>query len=152
MTPIDTEENNQDKTARSTKRSKDNTEDVLESYTSIISMSTTESFYDVFSQNGILINHVDFKDIVEKYGDPCAVSPDGTKFLFKKHESTISNSSKNKSTVTQNNEKELINALMTVSILKLSIFGLTHIKDVCIMKELKNCLREERDPSQPPFI
>lgn len=40
---------------------------------------------------------------------------------------------------------------MTVSILKLNIFGFTHIKDVCILTELKNCLRDNKDPSQPIF-
>lgn len=41
---------------------------------------------------------------------------------------------------------------MRISILHLSIFGFTHIKDVCILTELKNCLREEMDPSHPKFI
>ena len=55
----------------------------VESYSAIVCMSITESEFDVYLQNGILINHYNFKEIVEKYGEPCAVSPDGTKFIFK---------------------------------------------------------------------
>lgn len=46
-------------------------------------MSIIENKFDVYIQNGIKINHVDYSDIVLKYGEPCAVSTDGTKFLFK---------------------------------------------------------------------
>lgn len=45
----------------------------------------------------------------------------------------------------------MIKDFMTVSILKLSIFGFTHVKDVCILTELKNCLRDAKDSSQPQF-
>lgn len=40
---------------------------------------------------------------------------------------------------------------MTVSIFKLSIFGLTHVKDVSIRVECKKCLKNNKDPSNPPF-
>lgn len=34
---------------------------------------------------------------------------------------------------------------MTISILQLSIFGFTHVKDIKIIAEMKSCLREELD-------
>lgn len=82
--------------------------------------------FDVYMQNGKLINQVFFHDIVAKYGEPFAVSVDGLKFLFKKPESMIlaDNAKLN------NTEKEMINSLMTIHIFKLSIFGFTHVKDI----------------------
>lgn len=47
--------------------------------------------------------------------------------------------------------KKLIKDYMTISILYLNIFGFTHVKDISIIAEMKTCLREERDPSQPKF-
>lgn len=41
---------------------------------------------------------------------------------------------------------------MTLSILKLTIFGFTHVKDINLLKELKNCIQEAKDPSQPEII
>ena len=41
---------------------------------------------------------------------------------------------------------------MTVTVMKLTIFGFTHIKDISIMNELKQCLRQQRDPSQPDIV
>lgn len=63
----------------------------LKTYTTIICMSITESMYNVYIQNGILINQVYFLDLVQRYGDPCSVSTDGTKFLFKHSQSSIVN-------------------------------------------------------------
>ena len=44
-------------------------------------------------------------------------------------------------------EKHIIKNYMKFSILNLSIFGFTHIKDVRILEEMKNCLRDAKDPS-----
>jgi len=46
----------------------------ISTFTSIISMKLTKSRYKVYSQNGILINVVDFSDLTKKYGGPVAVS------------------------------------------------------------------------------
>lgn len=63
----------------------------LQTFSAIISLSITESFFQVFIQNGILINTVNFKHVVHAYGDPCCVSTDGTKFIFKQPLSKIYN-------------------------------------------------------------
>ena len=38
----------------------------------------------MFHQNGILLNRVDFKSDVEKYGDLISTSQNGLNFIFKK--------------------------------------------------------------------
>lgn len=108
-------------------------------------LSTTEQSFDVFLQNGLLINHVDFSEDgsnMVQYGEPCGVSPDGTKFLFKKRESIIEDQA-------NDDDKKKIQDMMTVSVLHLSIFGLFHVKDVCIRTEMKKCLRKNsEDPNK----
>jgi len=52
--------------------------------TSIIAMNETEHKYYVYTQNGLLINRVDFKDLVNKYGEPVATSSNGLNFILKK--------------------------------------------------------------------
>lgn len=56
-----------------------------------------------------------------------------------------------KNNVQSQGEKQMVKDFCTVSILKLTIFGFTHVKDICILDNLKNCLNEERDPQQPQF-
>ena len=125
-------------------------ENSIKSFSAIVCMSITESEYDVYLQNGILINHVNFNDIVDLYGEPCAVSPDGQKFIFRHSESRLFNDQL-RTNVNMIDNKKLIKDYMTISILYLNIFGFTHVKDISIIAEMKTCLREERDPSQPKF-
>ena len=40
-------------------------------------MNETEHKYYVYQQNGLLINRVDFSDLVEQYGAPTSVSSNG---------------------------------------------------------------------------
>ena len=46
-------------------------------------MNETESKYYTYTQNGILINRIEFKDTVSKYGVPIAVSANGLCYIFK---------------------------------------------------------------------
>jgi hypothetical protein len=39
-------------------------------FTSIICVKTTEFKYYVYSQNGVLINRIDFSNLVDAYGHP----------------------------------------------------------------------------------
>ena len=56
---------------------------------SIISMKLNTFKYRVFSQNGIMMNQVNFSKQVAKYGQPMAVSPDGLNYLFKKSDDEL---------------------------------------------------------------
>ena len=110
----------------------------INTFTSIISMKLTNSRYKVYSQNGILINVVDFSDLTKKYGSPIAVSPDGLNFIFKKSEDEIDLRRKSTKDVTAT---ELIQDHFTLSVMSLSIFGLCHIKDINVYDAVKEYVR-----------
>jgi hypothetical protein len=112
-------------------------------------MSKSESMFDVYLLNGRLIKSVDFTDIMETYGEPSEVSPDGTIFVFMQPSKKFYSDDHVMTGAAKNQIKEY----MTVSILKLTIFGFTHIKDINILKEIKKCLMQEgHDPSQPDHL
>ena len=54
------------------------------SFTSIICMDITRYIYQVYSQNSILMNQVDFTNMVETYGQPIVTSNNGLVWIFKK--------------------------------------------------------------------
>ena len=56
----------------------------VQTFTSIICMNETEYKYYVYTQDGLLINRVNFQDKVEKYGPPFCTSGNGLNFIFKK--------------------------------------------------------------------
>ena len=93
----------------------------------------TNSKYKVYSQNGILINVVDFSDLTKKYGQPIAVSPDGLNFIFKKNEDEID---LQRQSVKNADEIELIRQNFTFSVMSLSIFGICHIKDINVYEAM----------------
>jgi hypothetical protein len=47
-------------------------------------MNETEHKYYVYTQNGLLVNRVNFTDLVNKYGEPVATSSNGLNFILKK--------------------------------------------------------------------
>lgn len=47
-------------------------------------MNTTEHKYYVYSQSGMLINRIDFKDKIENHGYPISTSSNGLNFIFQK--------------------------------------------------------------------
>lgn len=47
-------------------------------------MKITESKYYVYSQNGVLINRVDFGNLVDAYGEPVQTSSNGQVYILKK--------------------------------------------------------------------
>lgn len=56
---------------------------------SIVCMNITESKYYIFSERGLMINRVDFSQIMEQYLSIKAVSPNGRNFvLLKKKKKT----------------------------------------------------------------
>ena len=60
----------------------DNDGKCTQQFNSIVCMSKSESLLKVYLLNGRLIKSVDFSDIMDKYGEPTQVSPDGTVFVF----------------------------------------------------------------------
>lgn len=58
-------------------------------FTSIIAMNETEHKYYVYTQNGLLLNRVNFSDVVSKYGEPVSTSSNGLNFIFKKTPSKL---------------------------------------------------------------
>lgn len=98
-------------------------------FTSIISMKINAFKYRVFSQNGILMNQVNFIKQVKKYGQPIAVSPDGLNYIFKKTDDELDIlRSQGKL-----NEEQMIKMYFKFSVLSLTIFGMCHIKDVDLL-------------------
>jgi len=110
----------------------------ISTFTSIISMKLTKSRYKVYSQNGILINVVDFSDLTKKYGGPVAVSPDGLNYIFKRSEDEIDLRRKSTKDV---KGTELIQDHFTLSVMSLSIFGVCHIKDINVYDAVKEYVR-----------
>ena len=83
---------------------------------------------NVYLFNGRLIKSVDFTDIMEKYGEPTEVSPDGTIFIFMQPSTKFYDENMLTGAV-----KNQIKEFMTISLMKLTIFGFTHIKDINIL-------------------
>jgi len=52
-------------------------------------MNTTEHIYEVYTQNGMMLNRVDFKDKINDYGEPIATSSNGINFVFQRSIKTI---------------------------------------------------------------
>lgn len=48
-------------------------------------MNETEKKYYVYTQNGLMINRVDFSELTEKYGNPVSTSSNGLNFILKKN-------------------------------------------------------------------
>lgn len=53
-------------------------------FASIICLDLTNYDYEIYSQNGLMINKIDFSHLVEKYGVPMKTSNNGQNFIFKK--------------------------------------------------------------------
>ena len=62
---------------------------VLNSYSAIICLNLSESIFEVYSQNGLLLKQLDYTEHVSKYGEPIAVSNNGQNFIFKHSERTL---------------------------------------------------------------
>ena len=58
-------------------------------------MNTTEYKYYVYSQNGMVINRVDYSNIVKQHGIPVASSSNGLNFIFKKSLNQVEDQFKN---------------------------------------------------------
>ena len=96
---------------------------------SIISVKLSNFKYKIFSQNGILMNQVNFPKQVQRYGTPIAVSPDGLNYLFKKTDEDMDiryNQGKLK-------EEELVELYFKFSVVCLTVFGMCHIKDIDLL-------------------
>jgi len=61
----------------------------IKTFTSIICMNTTEHIYNVFTQNGMLLNKVNYADKINIHGEPLATSSNGVNFVFKRSLSVI---------------------------------------------------------------
>lgn len=98
-----------------------------ETFTSIICMNETESKYYVYTQDGLLINQVNFKNLVDKYGNPRATSGNGLNFIFKKTYDYD----------TIEDMDDLRKKMFTISIMNMNIFGIIHVKDVDLLEEIR---------------
>ena len=99
------------------------------SFTSIICMDLTQSVYEVFTQNALLINTVDFSHLVQEFGHPLATSNNGQIWVFKKSLEQLEDMQINGSS-----NEELMRDFMTVSIMKVSIFKFQFIKKLNLTK------------------
>jgi hypothetical protein len=54
-------------------------------------MNLTLSKYYIYTERGILVNRVEFSDLVEKYGRPSLTSTDGLKFIFRRIDTNVNN-------------------------------------------------------------
>ena len=50
----------------------------------IMAMNLTLSKYYIYTERGILVNRVEFSQLVEKYGNASLTSTDGLKFIFRR--------------------------------------------------------------------
>jgi hypothetical protein len=100
-------------------------------FTSIICVDMDNFCYEVYQQNGLLINKVDFKDLVHQHGVPIQSSPSGLNFVFKKSVEQLEDLEE------QGFSKEqLQKELMTFSIMQINIFGVKHIKEVYLLDRI----------------
>ena len=95
-------------------------------------MNETEHKYYVYTQNGLLINRVNFRELVNQYGEPVAASSNGLNFMLRKKMNRKSKENMSLNKV----QKEMF----TISMVNMSIFGIEHIKDINLLesKELKD--------------
>ena len=102
-------------------------------------MNETEFKYYVYTQDGLLINRVNFKKYVDKFGPPISTSSNGLNFIFKKDHDYDCCQDMN----------ELREKMFTISVINMSIFGLIHIKDVNLLEEIskenQNCWLFKQD-------
>ena len=59
-------------------------ENLVRDLTSIICINQTENKYYVYSENGILVNRINFNAEMEQYGQIVAMSNNGLTLVFKK--------------------------------------------------------------------
>ena len=111
-----------------------------DNFCSIICMNQTESKITVISLNGLLINRIDFKDFVDKYGVPIATSNDGRAFIFKKDWHQLKNI---KGTDKDSTDQMKMKEFMTINVLHLSIFGLTFVKSIHLLQNIQTYLYNE---------
>ena len=74
-----------------------------------------------------MINRVNFSKLIDKYGSPLVTSGNGLNFIFKKAYDYDE----------IKNMEDLRKKMFTVSIINMSIFGLTHVKDVDLLEEIR---------------
>lgn len=55
----------------------------------ILAINLNEYKFYTYSENGLMINRFEFKDMVMKYGEPIATSPDGLNYVFKKKRKAV---------------------------------------------------------------
>ena len=90
-------------------------------------MNQTEFKYYVYTLNGLLYNRIDFKKEQELYGVPIATSMNGQNFIFKKPRHSLR----------KLDDEDKIKQLLTISVMHLSAFGITHIKDISLLDSMQ---------------
>lgn len=114
-------------------------ENIPTTFTSIICLNETESKFYVYTQDGLLINRVDFAALTHKYGKPIAGSNNGLNFIFKHVDQR-----KNLRDDYKDREK-LYKRMFTVSVMTMSIFGINHVKDINLLEEIQSNQEEFRN-------
>tara|TARA_B110000285_G_C14752526_1_gene435833 strand:- start:333 stop:662 length:330 start_codon:yes stop_codon:yes gene_type:complete len=89
----------------------------------------TEHKFYVYSQNGILLNRVNFSKQVEKYGEPKDVfSSDGKNFLFLKTYEQIMKHLNN----SHISNVDLLKQMMKINMMEANTKKMTFVKDICL--------------------
>ena len=86
-----------------------------------------KTFY-VYSPSGLLLNRVNYKELIEKYGNPIASSSNGQFFIFKKLVDDIKQS--------KLSEEEKSQEYMTIYLFHLSVFKFTPIKKINLIDNI----------------
>ena len=103
-------------------------------------MNETEHKYYVYSQNGLLINRVNFSNYIKKYGNPVATSPNGLNFIFQKSFDKIEDEQDLDVSSDEEDKKE---QYLTLTVMNMSVFGMCHVKTINILQNINQYLENE---------
>ena len=93
-------------------------------------MNQNEYKYYIYTLNGLLQNRIDFREEVEFYGTPIAVSDNGQNYIFKKRHEYC----------------KTIGEFMTISVIHLTAFGMMRLKEIDVFKQLTTHMAEMAVP------
>ena len=88
-------------------------------------MKTNEFKYYVYAQNGILLNRVDFSNLVDAYGHPAQTSSNGQIFVLKKAKDQLEDM-----IAAGYSKQDQAYEFCSVSVVKLTIFGMQQVKTI----------------------
>ena len=90
----------------------------------ILAVNLTESKYYVYSEKGILLNRINFRQFVEFYGEPLTVSSNGLNYVFKKKGENV------------------------INVIHMNEFKIHFIKSIEVKKAFWQCMNEQKRETQ----